>query len=160
MVRPPLLHAMAGLNALSPHCLYDSEKGGQRQHLCLTAAPPLPALRHPWMTLLKPLRLEIPLACNVVWANGIVNPLMPLQTMTLQLAACIASEIVNYAQCGYGPLMLCYHLLQKSYDTYEKHIAGMRKHMAGWQSPHMENLLAATQSDSVQISHIYERWPP
>ncbi|CAK0785685.1 hypothetical protein CVIRNUC_008896 [Coccomyxa viridis] len=45
----------------------------------------------------------------------------------------------------------------KSYDTYEKHIAGMRKHMTGWKSPHMEKLLAATQSDSVLISHIYER---
>ncbi len=50
--------------------------------------------------------------------------------------------------------------MQKSYDTYEKHIAGMRKHMTGWKSPHMEKLLAATQSDSVLISHIYERCAP
>ena len=50
--------------------------------------------------------------------------------------------------------------MQKSYDTYEKHIAGMRKHMAGWKSPHMEKLIAATQRDSVLISHIYERCAP
>ena len=57
-------------------------------------------------------------------------------------------------------LTVYYNLVQKSYDTYEKHIAGMRKHMTGWKSPHMENLLAATQRDSVLISHIYERCAP
>lgn len=72
----------------------------------------------------------------------------------------MANEIGEYAYCGSGHLMVCNRLLQKSYDSYEKHIAGMRKHMAGWQSPHMEKLLAATQSDSVQISHIYERCAP
>ena len=67
---------------------------------------------------------------------------------------------VECAQCGSRPLTVQYHSVQKSYDTYEKHIAGMRKHMTGWKSPHMENLLAATQRDSVLISHIYERCAP
>ena len=75
----------------------------------------------------------------------------------MHLLACMPIGLAGRARCGSDFLTIQHHLVQKSYDTYEKHIAGMRKHMTGWKSPHMEKLLAATQPDSVLISHIYER---
>ena len=46
---------------------------------------------------------------------------------------------------------------QKSYHTLEEHKAGMRKHMKGWDSPHLEKLITATQPDAMLLSHIYQR---
>ena len=82
---------------------------------------------------------------------------MAHQALAAHFLACMPSEALDWAQCRSDCLMVYYYLVQKSYDTYEKHIAGMRKHMTSWKSPHMEKLLAATQPDSVLISHIYER---
>lgn len=47
--------------------------------------------------------------------------------------------------------------MQKSYHTIDEHKAGMRKHMKGWNSPHLEKLISATQPDAMLLSHIYQR---
>ena len=44
MVRPPSLHAMAGLHALNHRCLSEGEASEAWQHLCLTVVLSLPAL--------------------------------------------------------------------------------------------------------------------
>ena len=58
------------------------------------------------------------------------------------------------ATCLHWSCLCC---LQKTYHTPEEHKAGMRKHMKGWNSPHMEKLIAATEPSTILLSHIYQR---
>lgn len=47
--------------------------------------------------------------------------------------------------------------LQKGYDSFEKHMEGIRKHIRGWKAPHLERCVSAAVPGGIQLSRIYER---
>ena len=47
--------------------------------------------------------------------------------------------------------------LQSKINSPEKHKETMLGYLSGWNAPHIKHLIAETPSESILLSHIYER---
>ena len=51
----------------------------------------------------------------------------------------------------------CLCCLQSKINSPEKHKETMLGYLSGWNAPHIKHLIAETPSESILLSHIYER---
>ena len=51
----------------------------------------------------------------------------------------------------------CLWCLQSKINSPEKHKEIMLGYLSGWNAPHIKHLIAETPSESILLSHIYER---
>ena len=50
--------------------------------------------------------------------------------------------------------------VQKKYSTPQQHKDGMLSYLKGWSAPRIKALIAQTPSETILLSHIYERCLP
>ncbi len=50
--------------------------------------------------------------------------------------------------------------MQKKYNTPQQHKDGMLSYLKGWSAPRIKALIAQTPSETILLSHIYERCLP
>ncbi len=58
-------------------------------------------------------------------------------------------------------LLICRCLgVQKKYNTPQEHKDGMLSYLKAWNAPRIKSLIAQTPSETILLSHIYERYLP